>query len=196
MAISDILGISASSLAGMALGNLSTLGSIGDIVFQVNPYKVKTFEALSRTSAINFADHEVAGRKPASEMTGEALDEIDLRIVLNSGLGVSPRSEANNLRSIMSSGEPQQLVIGTSSLGQFTIRTISEEWNHITSAGTVMLIALDIHLVEYVATVPTQAQQIMTEDSIRRSETGKGGPDKLPGSFEATKTRTLTPVKS
>lgn len=191
--MSSSLGVTVKNLIGAVISNTASIGSLGNITFQVNPYRVKTFETLNRSSSAVFADHEVSGRKPASEMTGLALDEIDLHIVLNSSLGVVPSDESNNLQEIMANGEPQQLVIGTESLGLFTIRTIDEEWTHVSAFGNIILMAIDIHLVEYVTSVPTQAKQIMNRDEVSRSETGKGGPERLPGSAEATKKRTLTP---
>lgn len=193
MAKSDSLSVTVSQLGGLALSHLISLGSLGEVVFQVSPEYVRTFETLNRESGAVFADHEVAGGKPVSEMTGEELDKIDFRMVFNASLGISPIAEVEKLRKMKTEGTAQELIVGSNSLGKFTIRTISEEWLHTSGIGRVLVLVADISLVEYIETLPTQAQQKTREDEIKRSETGKGGPARLPGASEKTQTRLLKP---
>lgn len=193
MAKSDSLSVTVSQLAGVALSNLISLGSFGDVVFQVSPEYVRTFETLNRESGAVFADHEVAGGKPVSEMTGEELDKIDFRMVFNASLGISPIAEIEKLRKMKAEGTPQEFIVGSNSLGKFTIRTIAEEWVHTSGIGRVLVLVADVNLVEYINTLPTQAQQKTREDEIKRTETGKGGPARLPGAAEKTQTRELKP---
>ena len=66
-----------------SLGISFGIGSFGSVIFQVSSSHIKTFDELSRHVAAKFADHEVAGKKPVSEKTGEELDEVTFNIQLN-----------------------------------------------------------------------------------------------------------------
>lgn len=184
--------VTVSQIAGAAL-SFVTLGSFGDVVFHVSQEFIRTFETLNRESGAVFADHDVAGGKPVSEMTGETLDKVDFRMVFVASLGISPFVEIEKLRKMKKEGTPQELIVGSKSLGKFTIRTINEEWQHTSGIGTVLVLVADVGLSEYIDTLPTQAQQKTREDEIKRTETGKGGPARLPGSSEPSQTRILTP---
>ncbi|WP_434171196.1 hypothetical protein AHYW_002611 [Providencia manganoxydans] len=194
MARSDSLSVTAAQLAGDALSQLIRLGSLGDIVFQVSPSQVRTFESFERQSEAIFADHEVAGGKPISEFMGESLDTLDLTMVFNAGLGVVPHQEIERLRKMKAEGVPHTLMMGSRSFGQYTLRSVSDEWVHISATGQPLVLIGEVNLVEYIEILPTQAQQKTRQDEIRRNETGKGGPERLPGASEPTQKRTLTPA--
>ena len=66
-----------------SLGVSFGIGSFGSVIFRVSSTQIKTFDELSRHVAAKFADHEVAGKKPISEKTGEELDQITFNIQIN-----------------------------------------------------------------------------------------------------------------
>ncbi|MBK5073220.1 phage tail protein [Budviciaceae bacterium CWB-B4] len=175
---------------------LYPIGAIGPVSFVVSADEVKTFESFNHHSTANFVDHEVAGGKPVSEFTGLGLDEINFSIVLVASTGVVPLTELRALEALMAAGKPQRISIGPRNFGKFTIRAISDDWLHVTNKGAPLVISIQLTLVEYVASMPTQAQQIMRKDEIQRTETGKGGPERLPGTGTPTKPRTTTPKPS
>lgn len=178
------------SLLG-GLGNFF-LGNLGSMVFQVSQAHVNTFESFSRQFEASFADHEVAGGKPVSEFTGPGLDIINMVMVFNAGLGVSPTGQSDKLRQMALAGTPQPLVIAGRMLGRYTIRTVEDEWSYVLGGGPA-IIAVAVTMAEYIESVPSQAQSKQREDELRREDTGKGGPERLPGAKEATEARKLTP---
>ena len=168
-----------SSLARAATGQ--TLGILGDVVFMSTSFSVRTWETLTRKTEASFAEHAVIGQKTVSEFAGAALDTIEFEILLNGCLGVDPLEEADKLREMTIAGEPQQLVLGGQSLGKFTLRGVEEEWKYM-RYGKPLIMALKLNITEFIDTVPSQAQQKQREDELKREDTGKGGPDRLPGS--------------
>lgn len=180
-------GTAKSILLGAAMGPF--VGTIGSTVFMASQFAVKTWETMVRKTAANFADHAVIGQKPASEFTGAALDELEFTIKLHGGLGIDPLTETENLREKMLTGEPQLVVMAGMNLGDFTIREMEEEWLY-TRYGRPLVIEVTLKIAEFIDTVPSQAQSKRREDELKREDTGKGGPEKLPGTSDKTATQT------
>ena len=76
------------------------IGSLGDIVFEVNiPGAGRTFtpSALSMESAARFEEHQVLGAPPRLEFLAPELDVFDLSILLRADFGLDPDSQCNFL---------------------------------------------------------------------------------------------------
>lgn len=169
------------------------IGAYGDIVFTVSAKNIKTFDELSRRSAARFADHEVAGKKPVSEFTGETLDEITFNIQLNRTYA-APERDLALLNKIKSSGSANRLIIGSRNLGKFTLREFEENLTHVGKNGKILFAEVALTLTEHVAVFSNNASTALREDEILRGETGRGGPRRLPGSPPPSTDRPLTPV--
>jgi hypothetical protein len=195
------------SLTSGLLGNLEDIavarvaaltpfvGSIGDIIFMSSQISVRTFESTTRKSEAQFAEHQVIYGKPVSEFTGNSLDDFDFRIVLHGGLGVEPLTEFEKMRDIKNSGQPQNIFLEGKFQGNYTLRGIEGETTHW-HLGRPIIMLIDLKLREYVDSIPTNAEMKLREDELRRGETGKGGPEKLPGTADKTPSqpRALKPV--
>ena len=175
-----------------SLGISFGIGSFGSVIFRVSSTQIKTFDELSRRVAAKFADHEVAGKKPISEKTGEELDQITFNIQLNRAY-CKPEQELLTLNKILSSGVANRLIIGTRNLGKFTLREFEENLTHVGKNGALLFVDLSVTLVEYIDSFPNNAKTVQREDETMRAETGKGGPERLPGSPPASKNRPMTP---
>jgi phage protein U len=188
----SISGIVATGAALLGLGGGGgMIGSFGPCIFRVSSNHVKTFSQLARRVEMRYADHEVISQKPVSEFTGAGLDEITLTILLDADLGVSPLTEMAILRLFAEMGTASYLQLAGFPLGQFTIRGLEETWTYMIG-GMAQIIELSLTIKEYVDTVPTTAQSKQAQDQASRAETGKGGPEKLPGSSPAGQARNLT----
>lgn len=174
---------------GISLG----IGSFGEIIFTVNDSYIKTFDELSRRAAAKFADHEVAGKKPISEFTGEELDEVTFNIQLNRRYGL-PERDLSSLNRIKSSGKASRLMIGSRNLGKFTLREFEENLTHVGKNGILLFVDVSLTLVEYIDSFPNQATTAQSQDEVMRGETGKGGPQRLPGSPPESSSRELEPA--
>lgn len=169
----------------------SSLGSFGEVVFQVSSDYVLTYEQLSRRSRAIYADHEVAGGKPASEYTGPDLDDVDIGMVFNATLGVSPKGQVATLRDMQASGEAHPLMIGSDSWGNFTIREVGQEITHSLD-GEPLIAQVDVVLREYVENLPGGGSQAASLDASSRGVTGKGGPQKVAGAKPGMQQRSCT----
>lgn len=186
--VSDFLDFNLSDF-GISFG----IGSFGNIIFTVSASHIKTFDELSRRSAARFADHEVAGKKPISEFTGEELDEITFNIQLNRTYA-KPEHDLMLLNKIKSSGIANRLIIGSRNLGKFTLREFEENLTHVGRNGAILFAEVSLTLTEYIDSFSNNASTAQREDEARRGETGKGGPQRLPGSPPKSSERTMTPA--
>jgi len=115
-----------------------------------------------------------------SEHTGRSLKDMDFSITLCSTIHFDPLSTYETIEKMQDSGEPQRVFINGKNYGRYTVRSAEGEeiyWAH--GRPAVMKIALSLR--EYISALPTEAAQKLREDELRRSDTGKGGPDRLPG---------------
>lgn len=168
------------------------IGSFGYIIFTVSSSHIKTFDELSRRTAAKFSDHEVAGKKPISEFTGEDLDEITFNIQLNRTY-TTPERDLMLLNKIKSSGVANRLIIGSRNIGKFTLREFDENLTHIDKNGSILFAEVSLTLTEYIDSFSNNASTSQREDETMRCETGRGGPQRLPGSPPASSERIMTP---
>lgn len=188
--ISDFLNFNISDF-GISFG----IGAFGSIIFTVSTSQIKTFDEFSRRSVAKFADHEIAGQKPIPEFIGEELDEITFSIQLNRTYA-SPERDLMLLNKIKSSGVASRLIIGSRNLGKFTLREFEENLTHVGKNGAILFAEVELTLTEYVDSYSNNASTAQREDTARRAETGRGGPQRLPGSPPPSSDRPLTPVQN
>lgn len=91
------------------------------------------------------------GEKPKKQFLGSDSEQITFTIVLNAAHGVKPRETVENIEKLISTGEPQTVVIGQKKVGahKFVITEMSENWETILNKGEVMKITCDLTLEEY-----------------------------------------------
>lgn len=128
------------------------IGSFGDIVFETSDQRILNFSGFKRNAEGRWADHEVIGKKPASEFIGPGLDTITFTVNLNGSFGVSPRKELERWLNHARNGNAEILVIGGKPLGvdKWTVRSTSEAWDVIWNNGELYSAKVDITLKEYV----------------------------------------------
>ena len=164
------------------------VGMIGDVVFMSSSISVRTFQKLNRKTEAQFAEHSVISQKPVSEFTGTSLDEFNFEISLNCALGIEPLTEYQLLKRMTESGNAHLIFLHGRREGYFTLRSVEGEETHW-HKGRPAIMAVNITLKEFVESLPVNAAMKLREDELRRSDTGKGGPDKLPGTAEKTPTQ-------
>jgi phage protein U len=169
------------------------LGSIGDVTFETSSMKIRTFQQITSASEAKYTDHEVINQKPVSEFTGLELDEKEIQITLDGSLGVDPLEEVKKLREMRDSGEPYRVILFGEICGDYTVRSIDEEYKH-TIKNRPLIIKLTLSIKEHITTVPSEAQMKMREEELKRTDTGIGGPRRLPGSAEPQQDRDLEPA--
>ena len=126
-------------------------GALGTLVFTCmnGPYEFNDKQGM------DFAEHAMAFDKPHLQLVGTKLEEITLKIRLHQFLTSSPTVDLRNLLEAMRKGEPQDLVIGQDTTGnyagQFVIVDLAhdrlEQWPN----GLIKLAELTLTLKEWVA---------------------------------------------
>lgn len=130
----------------MAIG---CLGS--NIIFKVSSQQIFIFDEFERKVSARWAKHDRIAMKPLKQFLGPDEDTISFTIELNAELGVKPRKILEQINNLISTGEPQTLVIGTKAIGEnkFYIESCSETWERIMNQGELIKAKAKLTLEEY-----------------------------------------------
>ena len=136
---------------------MNLIGAIGSrtlrdlIMFEVSSERVLTFKNLTRRNSVRFAKHDTLLRKPVSQYIGPDLDNLSLKIILDTQWGVSPREEYNKLMRIQQNGQLVIILIGWTVLGSFRFRidNLGILKSLVDHRGTVLRAEVDINFEEY-----------------------------------------------
>ena len=136
---------------------MNLIGAIGSrrlrdvIMFEVSSEKVLTFKNLQRRNSVRFAKHDTLLKKPISQYVGPDLDNLSMKIVLDSNWGVSPADEYNKLMRIQRDGHLVIFLLGFRILGSFRWRidSLGIMKDLITNRGVVTRAEVDISFEEY-----------------------------------------------
>jgi len=168
-----------------ALSLTPFVGFIGDIIFAASSFWVHTFENLVRQSSGRHIEHEVINGPPVSEFVGRDLKSLDFEMTLHATLGVEPLTAYQKIEEACESGQPKPVYLSGKNHGLFTIRSCEGDelhWSH--GRPSVMKVALSLR--EYVDSLPTVSAQKLRQDELNRNFTGRGGPERLPGTGTAS----------
>ncbi|SCX85011.1 phage tail protein [Desulfoluna spongiiphila] len=125
------------------------VGTFGEIVFETNRTRIRTFDEFKRSSKARFAEHAVTGKKPVLEFLGPGLDEVSLQMMFAESLGVSPSGEIDAVRKVLASGEAKNLVVGGYNFGRFATTSMEEDWQKFDGKGRLLVAAVSIKLKEF-----------------------------------------------
>jgi len=105
-------------------------GSWGPIVFQMSSRCIYSFSNMQRTVGYRHPSMEIVGGKPASQYTGEELEEVTLELHFAAELGHNPRVEVDRLESLARKGYTAPLIFGGRPVGrnEFEITKLPQEW--------------------------------------------------------------------
>jgi len=123
--------------------------SLGPVVFETSSELIRTFSDVSHKTSARWTAHEVIARKPAQEFLGPALRTLRFAVRLDVSFGVDPDAEADILRDAAEDGEVLAFVLAGVPRGDWAILELRESWRHVTGAGVVRVIDLDLSLEEY-----------------------------------------------
>lgn len=126
---------------------------LGDIVFIVTKYKVRTFNDFSRTNNDRWANNEVLLNKPRSQFLGPGLDTFDLTVLVDARLGLNPRKEVDKLVAYSREGKVMKFSIGGKGLGldKVKITSLVQNWTKIDNRGNLISATYNLSLEEYIS---------------------------------------------
>lgn len=131
---------------------MATVGTLGDIVFEVSDDKILTFYDYGRKTSARFSSHEIIGKKPKLEFIGQAIDEISFTIKLSAYKGINPKEQAEKIREMIENGEVVRFIMAGLPIGKnkWVIESMNEKANFHNSIGQIVSADVELSLREYV----------------------------------------------
>ncbi|MFJ2044518.1 phage tail protein [Paenibacillus taichungensis] len=126
---------------------------LGDIVFIVTKYKVRTPSALTRTNNDRWANNEILLNKPRSQFLGPGLDTFDLTVKVDARLGLNPRKEVDKLVAYSREGKVMKFAVGGKGMGidKVKITNLVQEWEKVDNRGNLISATYNLTLEEYIS---------------------------------------------
>ena len=148
-----------SNLKGLlsSIGACGSLGSLGDVVFEVSSSTVRTIDNLAHNTKARLAKHDIIGKKPVMEFLGPDGDEVSFDMRFSIYLGINPKEEADKLRKMCEKGEAMELIMGNQPIGagKWVIESVSESVDAIDNLGNILVSTVKVSLKEYPEEVET-----------------------------------------
>ncbi len=131
---------------------MATIGSFGDVIFEVSTDKILTFNDLEKKSSAKWNEHSIAGNKAKLEFDGPGLTDLSYNILLRAEFGINPMKEMAKLNKMNDRGEAHHFVLGQKPImtNKFVIADITEKLRNIDQNGNVFTIEVTVSLKEYV----------------------------------------------
>lgn len=127
-----------------------TIGTFGDIAFEVSSSTVQTFDSMKWGSSAKYATHALHGKTGILELTGFDPDEVEFDMFLSAFLGVSPDDVLKALDRMLRDGKVSSLVIGTSVIGKkWVITKVSKAFKHVYRDGTLVSCQVSVSIKQY-----------------------------------------------
>jgi phage protein U len=126
------------------------IGSLGDIVFQVDNSNLFTFSGLARGRAARFPVHNVMRGRPKAQHNGRELDTLSFTVQLHEFPGSRERVD-ERIRRILEmadQGLEQSLVFGQDYWGAWVIKSAGVEHRQF-HAGVTLSARIALELMEY-----------------------------------------------
>ena len=128
---------------------MSTVGSFGQIIFEVSAQRLYLIRGFKRTTGARVEEHKVQGNKARLEYLSPELDTVDFEIFFHSIHGIDPQMEIDSLRNLCRDGEAQQLIVGGQILGKFLLTQVDEEWQKSNGRGELLVASVKVTFKEY-----------------------------------------------
>ena len=127
------------------------IGSLGGVVFEVDPKKIKTPRDIKWSGSARIQNHSRHLGNALTEFTGNDPDSFEMTIRLSAYLGVDPYVEVRKLWDYMREGRTLPLTIGRVNYGKYrwTINKLSIKMEHYDKVGKVTTMDVSISLTEY-----------------------------------------------
>lgn len=131
---------------------MAKIGTLGEIRFTVSDQRLLTFRELKREVKGKWNNMERIGNKPLTVFSGADLQTITLTVLVDAGLGVSPRKILEQIETMVEHGKAEYLIIGKRQVGKkrWTIIKSSEAWEQVIVKGELFRASVVLTLQEYV----------------------------------------------
>lgn len=142
---------------------MATIGSFGDVIFEVSADKLLTFNDLEKKSSAKWNEHEINGNKAKLEFDGPGLAELNYNILFRAEHGINPMKEMSRLERMQNRGEAHHFVLGQKPImiNKLVVTELTEKLRNIDQQGNVFTIEASVSLKEYVES-KTQVKKTTT----------------------------------
>lgn len=129
-----------------------TVGSLGNIIFEVSSSKVKTLKSLKRSGSVSYGKHQRHCGSTLLEFTGKDADALTFNMTLSASLGIDVEAELKKIETAERTGKAMRFILGKSIVGSkwvITKHTISYEY--FDKEQKPMLAEVSLSLTEYLS---------------------------------------------
>ena len=129
------------------------LGSYGDIVFEVNDRRIRTFYNREYTKTANWGTAELIGLKPRSQFVAPGQDNFTFYIKLSDYLGLNAETELRKLETAMDKGSVASFIVGGTPQGarnaRWYINELVRSNEIIDNFGRMTSVDVELRMKEY-----------------------------------------------
>lgn len=118
-----------------------------NLVGKLSSDKVMTFTNFQRRTRARYAHHELINAKTVLEKIGDEPDQITLDIKLIRSF-INPEEQAELIRTYITEGHQDFLIIGSEVMGQFVITEVSEQKDYVDCFGRTLVSVLQVTFEE------------------------------------------------
>lgn len=128
-----------------------TVGSLGNIVFEVSASKVETLKNFKKSGSVSYGSHKRHCGSTLLEFTGKDAGSISFDMTLSSSLGVDVAKEIEKIEAAEQSGWAMRLILGMSIYGKkWVITKHSVNYKYFDKAQSPLVADVSVSLTEYV----------------------------------------------
>lgn len=133
---------------------MAVIGSYGKVVFEVSDSTARSFDnGFQHETGARLESIDIIGKEPRVTFSGPDTESISFNLKLVYFLGVDPRTEYENLRSLCRSGIASSFVIGGKPVGEpgvlWLIEKLSANYTHFGPSGLPLIIEVSVTLKRY-----------------------------------------------
>lgn len=130
---------------------MATIGTLGDIVFEVSHNKVNTFDNMAWNSSVRYTMHDRHLQESLYEFSGLNSDSITFTMYFSVFLGINPIDEITKLLKAEREGRVMTLTIGLKAYGKnkWSITGTNKELEIFDKDGNLLKARVSVTLCHY-----------------------------------------------
>lgn len=132
--------------------NNGIIGTLGDIIFTVNPRKWHTFKDYNRKTTARWEKTDIHLKAQRAHFVGSELDTATLEIVLDVDHGMNPRAQIAKLQDYCRMGKTLKLIIGgkAEGRGKWYLSDVEMTFKEVDNRGNLFRADVSLSLGEYI----------------------------------------------
>lgn len=127
------------------------VGSFGELIFRVSSQEILTFASMTLQTEARWTEHDRHLQNPLPEYQGVQNDKITFQVYLSAFAGTNPAEELGKIQSMIKTGTPHYLVIGTTAYGnvRWVIQKAKIDMQRHDNDGDLLEATVSLTFIEY-----------------------------------------------